>query len=63
MRKIKRISHLYKEQLHLRRQREEMEKTMRHDWQSLCRDFQPAMLAKEALSSATAWIGKKLLSK
>jgi len=63
MRKIKRLSHLYKEQLRLHRRREEMEKTMRHDWQSLCRGFQPATLAREALTSATTWIGKKILSK
>jgi len=63
MRKIKRLSHIYKEQLRLQRQREDMEKTLRHDWQSLARGFQPATLAKEALSSCTNWLGKKILSK
>ena len=63
MRKIKRISHLYKEQLRLHRQREEMGKAIRHDWQALSRGFQPATLAREALASCTTWIGKKILSK
>lgn len=63
MRKIKRLSHLYKEQLRLRRQREEMERTLRHDWQSLTSGFQPVMLAKEALSSCSAWLGKKIFTK
>ncbi len=63
MRKIKRLSHLYKEQLRLRRQREEMERTLRHDWQSLTSGFQPATLAKEALSSCSTWLGKKIFTK
>lgn len=63
MRKIKRVSHLYKEQLRLHRQREEMEKAIRHDWQALSRGLQPATLAREALASCTTWIGKKILSK
>jgi hypothetical protein len=54
---------LYKEQLRLHRQREEMERTIRHDWQALSRGLQPATLAREALASCTTWIGKKILSK
>jgi len=63
MRQIKRLSHLYKEQLRLRRRREEMEHTLRRDWQSLTNGFQPATLAREALTSCSVWLGKKILTK
>jgi hypothetical protein len=63
MRKIKRISHLQKEQQRLRREGRDMERTIRQDWQTICRGLQPATLAREALSSCTAWIGKKILSR
>ncbi|MDO6429486.1 hypothetical protein Q4E93_02725 [Flavitalea sp. BT771] len=63
MRKIKHISHLQKEKQRLRREGRDMERTIRRDWQTLYKDLQPATLAKEALSSCTTWIGKKILSR
>jgi hypothetical protein len=63
MRKIKRISHLQKEKQRLRREGDHMEKTIRHDWQTICRGIQPSTLAKEALSSCTTWVGKKIFSR
>ena len=62
MKKIRRISHLQKERQRLHRRSEDMEKAIRHDWQTVCRSLQPATLAKEALSSCTAWVGKKIFS-
>jgi len=63
MKKIKHLSHLEKEQLRLRREGRDMEHTIRQDWQTICKSLQPATLSKEALSSFTAWIGKKILSR
>jgi|GEM_PF-1760627 hypothetical protein len=62
MRKIKRITHLKKEQRRLRRREAELEKAIRGDWKTIRQTLEPAALAKEAISSCTAWIGRRLLS-
>lgn len=62
MRKIKRISHLRKEQARLQQRQAELEKAIRNDWITIRQTLQPATLAKEALTSCTSWIGNKLLS-
>jgi len=63
MKKIKRISHLQKERQRLRRRGDDMEKAIRQDWHSICRELQPATLAREALTSCTTWIGRKIFSR
>jgi hypothetical protein len=59
MRTIKRMSHLRSEQKRLRRQAADLEKELRGDWRSIRRHFEPAGLAREALSSAVSLIGRK----
>ncbi|HVU55050.1 MAG TPA: hypothetical protein VHD83_08335 [Puia sp.] len=63
MKKIKRISHLQKERRRLRHRGDDMEKAIRQDWQGICRDLEPATLAREALASCTTWIGKRFFSR
>ena len=63
MKKIKRISHLQRERRRLRRRGDEMEKSIRQDWHGICRELQPATLAREALTSCTTWIGRKIFSR
>ncbi|HTR28253.1 MAG TPA: hypothetical protein VMH27_03225 [Puia sp.] len=62
MRTIKRLSHLRKEQRRLRERRAELERNIRSDWMLIRRTLEPAGLAREALHSASAWVGKQLLT-
>ncbi|MDR3716408.1 MAG: hypothetical protein P4L51_26685 [Puia sp.] len=63
MRKIKRITHLRSEKKRLRQQQTELEKQIRNDWRTLRHTFEPAGLAREALSSCTEWVTRKLLKR
>ncbi|HEY8971993.1 MAG TPA: phage holin family protein [Puia sp.] len=54
---------MWKERQRLRLRRDDMEKTIRHDWQGITRTLEPASLAREALTSCTTWIGKKFFSR
>ncbi len=63
MRKIRRISHLRKEQTRLQQRRAELEDALRNDWKTIRQTLQPATLAREALVSGVTWIGDQLLSK
>lgn len=60
MKKIKRLSHLRREQVRLHRRQDELEKAIRSDWRVIRRTLEPATLARESLSSLTAWLGKQL---
>ncbi|MDP4215616.1 MAG: hypothetical protein Q8927_05395 [Bacteroidota bacterium] len=61
MKTIKRMSQLLNEQKRLHRRAEELEKDIRDDWRSIRRHFEPAGLAREALSSAVSVISRKWL--
>jgi hypothetical protein len=61
MRKIKRITHLRSEQKRLLQREAELEKVIRKDWKTLHHNFEPGGLAREALSTCTDWLGRKLL--
>ena len=62
MKKIKRLSHLRKEERRLRERRAELERNIQSDWALIRGTIEPAGLAKEALLSASAWIGKQLIA-
>lgn len=62
MRKIRRLSHLKKEERRLREHRAELERNIRSDWMLIRKTLEPAGLAKEALHSASNWVGKQLLA-
>lgn len=62
MRTIKRLSHLRKEERRLRERRAELERNIRSDWMLIRKTLEPAGLAKEALHSASAWVGKQLIA-
>jgi hypothetical protein len=53
---------MWKERQRLRHRRDDMEKTIRRDWQDFVHTLEPASLAKEALNTCTTWIGKKFFS-
>jgi hypothetical protein len=62
MRKIKRISHLRKEERRLRERRAELERNIRSDWMLIRKTLEPGGLAKEALHSASNWVGRQLVA-
>lgn len=62
MRKIKRLSHLKREERRLRERRAELERNIRSDWMLIRKTLEPAGLAKEALHSASNWVGRQLLA-
>ena len=62
MRTIKRLSHLRKERRRLRERRAELERNIRSDWMLIRKTLEPAGLAKDALHSASAWVGKQLFT-
>jgi hypothetical protein len=62
MRKIKRLSHLKREERRLRGHRAELERNIRSDWMLIRKTLEPAGLAKEALHSASYWVGKQVLA-
>jgi hypothetical protein len=59
MKTIKRMSHLRNEKKRLHRRADDLERDLREDWRSIRRHFEPAGLAREALSSAVSLIGRK----
>jgi hypothetical protein len=63
MRKIKRLSHLKREERRLREHRAELEQNIRSDWMLIRATLEPAGLAREALRSASNWVGKQFLAK
>lgn len=62
MRKIKRLSHLRKEERRLRERRADLERNIQSDWLLIRRTLEPGSLAKEALRAGSAWVGKKLFT-
>lgn len=50
--------HRERERLHHRQA--ELEKAIRNDWRVIRRTLEPATLARESLSSLTAWLGRQL---
>jgi hypothetical protein len=62
MRTIKRLNHLKKEKRRLRERRAELERNIRSDWMLIRKTLEPAGLAKEALHSASNWVGKQLIT-
>lgn len=62
MTRIKSVADLRTEQLRLARRKANLEDTIRQDWDSLRRDFEPGAYARSAFFSGLGWLGRRIFS-